>query len=189
MPFNLSDAGQRARVSLGSGKLYLRAYDGTTPGASDDVGYGRGGSIAITRQKAELKLGTPRRLIAQFAIEESVTLSFTGLEWNALNLTRTLGAGVLTPSNATLTSSDVTLEFGGDLAFNTLSARFVHQMPAGGTLTFDLWQCQGSGEMTVNFNDDFHETPFALNALQATVGWGSQVLNERGGLFRLRIQV
>lgn len=189
MAFNLSDAGQKARVSLGTGKLFLKTYDGSAPGTTNDIGYGRGGSFNITRQRAELRLGTPRRLIAQYAIEENVSLSFTGLEWNALNLSRTMGAGVLTPSNATGTSTDVTLEFGGDLAFQTLSARFIHQMPLGGTLTFDLYQCQGQGELAVNFTDDFHETPFQLNALQSTIGWASETLNEKGGLFRLRIQV
>lgn len=187
MAFNLSDAGQKARVSLGTGKLFLKTFDGSTPTATNDVGYGRGGSLNITRQRAELRLGTPRRLIAQYAIEENVSLSFTGLEWNALNLSRTMGAGILTPSAGT--GADVTLEFGGDLAFETLSARFLHQMPLGGTLTFDLYQCQGQGELAVNFTDDFHETPFQLNALQATQGWASETLNEKGGLFRLRIQV
>jgi hypothetical protein len=163
----------------------LKTLDGTTPVAvTNDVGYGRGGSIAITRQKAELLLGTPRRLIAQFAVQEDVTLAFEGVEWSALQMSRTLGAGVLTGTGA-----DVTLEFGGDLAFASLSARFLHNMPAGGTLTFDLWECQGSGEMTVNFSDDFHTTPFSLRALQATIGWAAEVLNTKGGLFRLRIQI
>src|SRR5688572_15291415 len=107
MPFNLSDNGTVARVGLGSGKLLVRTYDGLTPASpTNDIGFGRGGSLAITRQKAELLLGVPRRLIAQFAIQEDVTLNFGSLEWKADNLTASLSAGVVAGSGA-----DVTIDF------------------------------------------------------------------------------
>lgn len=198
MPFNLSSSGNASRVSLGTGTLKLdpwvddatvTAGGGATPAVAD-VGYGRGGSLTITRQRAELLLGTPRRLIAQYAIQEDVTLAFEGVEWNTGQLYNTLGAGV-TGGSAT----DQNMAFGGSLSFANLKSRFIHQMPAGGTVTFDLFKCQGSGEATVNFTDDFHAFPFNLRALQATDGLtfqateGDELIAENGGLFRVRIEI
>ena len=184
MPFNLSAAGNSKRVSFGSGLLRVRAYDSTTPTSADDAGYGRGGSLNVTREKVDLRLGTPRTLVIRYAVQENVTLQFNSVEWSIPNIANTLGAGVQSGS-----ATDKTMLFGGDTMFNEVSVTFIHQMAAGGTVTLDLWRCQGVGEIAVNTTDDIHEIPYNFEALVATSDWTNALVNSKGSLFRMRIQV
>ncbi len=183
MPFNLATSGNTKRVSLGTGVLSLAPFSGVTTDLAE-LGYGRGAQLQVTRQRADLLQGTPRSKVVSYAIQEDVTLTYTSVEWNATTLQRLLGGAAI--SGAT---NDVTMLFGGSMSFQDLMARFVHQMPPGGTVTLDLWRCQGSGELNLNFGDDFHEFPLALQAQIQTTAWGGSTLAENSQLFRLLIQL
>lgn len=185
MAFNLSTKGDTRRVSIGGGLLRMRPWDGTTPTTTDDIGYGKGGQIQATRTKSELKLGVPRNLIVQYAIEEEASLSFTGVEWNPARIQDLLGAGAV----STQGNMDV-LKFGGTMAFEDLSVSFRHEFPKGGGagLTIDMFRAQGNGEFNVTFGDDFQEIPYQFRALSSATEYGGAPIATDGALFRLMVQ-
>lgn len=184
MPKNYSSTGNSKRISLGSGTLRLKAWGGTTPSTSDDVGFSQGSQFTVNRTRTDVKQGVPRTLVVQYAIEEEATLQFTSLEWNAARAEDLLGAGTVAGSG-----SDQHFFFGGTMAYKELQAEYVHQMAAGGTVTLDVWRCQGTGELALNFTDEFHQFPYNLRALAQTTDWGGTSLGEDKTLFRIRIQL
>src|SRR5437764_10691982 len=112
MPFNLSPNGNSRRIGLGTGVLQLRQWDGVTPSASDDVGYGNNSTLVIARTKVDVLQGVPKSLVARFATQETVTQTFAGIEWNSTLLANMLGGGVVTGSG-----NDTTMGFGGSIGF------------------------------------------------------------------------
>jgi hypothetical protein len=176
------------RVSLGTGRLWVVDFgsgNGTTPTSSNDIGLGRGGSLNITRQKQELILGTPKQLILQYAIQEDVTLGFNSVEWRPSAIKKQLGSGVY----STLGGTTDTFLFGGDMKFDSVAVRFVHDMANGGTLFLDLWKAQGEGQISLNFGDDFHEIPYSFKSLSSTAGWGGEDLSLGGSFFRMIVWI
>jgi hypothetical protein len=184
MAFNYSTAGNARRITLGTGVLQMRTFDGITPSSADLVGFSRGAQLSITRQKVEVEQGVPKGLIKQLVVKEDVNFSFTGIEWDLLRVQDGLGTGVLTGSG-----NDVTLGFGGDMALEELALTFIHQTPTGGTITLDIWRAQGTGEIQITFGDEVHEFPYNFKALVQTTSWGGETLNPKATLFRLRAQI
>jgi len=187
MPYNLASGGRTnvKRVGLGSGRLFANVFNSASAATpTTDVGYGRGGQLQVTRQKVELILGVPRTLVAQYAIQEDVTLSFNAVQWDPFVLTYAMGAGVTSGTDAA-----GVYKFGGDMAFAECSVMFTHNLPAGGTVSVDVWKAQGMGELTLSFGDDIHELPYQFKALTAASEWGGATVDAKGSLFRIRIDV
>jgi hypothetical protein len=164
-------------VSIGPGILYLAA-SGTTP--TVDVGAVKGGELTITREKLAVEQGFPAQEIISYAIKETVTLTVQAIEWNFEHLAKALGAGVATATQ---------FDFGGDINFTQAAVRFTHRIPAGATITIDMWRCDGAGDMTTSFaGQDVHEFPYSFNALNATTDWASNALDDDKTLFQMRRQ-
>lgn len=187
MPYNLTANKNAKRVGLGPGLLYINAFGGGTPSisTSNDIGMVNNASFAVTRQKVELLLGIPRNLVVQYVIQEDATLNATGLEWNLGIIKHTLGAGEGTFANAT----DETLKFGGDPTIEEVGVQFIHQLPAGGTVTIDIYKAQGGADFNVTFGDNFHEIPHSYRSLNATTGWINDALGSKEQLFKIRVQI
>jgi hypothetical protein len=188
MPYNLTNNRNSRRVGLGPGLLYLNAWGAGTPSLStaNDIGMVRNASFSLTRQKVELILGIPKQKIVQYVVQEDATLNATGLEWNLRVIKNSLGAGEGTFADG----SDETMKFGGDAAISEHGLQFIHQLPAGGTVTLDMYRVQGGADFNVNFGDDFDEIPHAYSALNASTAWTpADTLGSKEQLFRIRVQI
>ncbi len=188
MPYNLTNNKNAKRVGLGPGLLYVNTFGGGTPSLSvaNDTGMVRSASFNVTRQKIELVLGIPRTKVIQYVVQEDAVLNVTGLEWNCNNLYQAFGAGTGTFANG----ADETIKLGGDAALAQFGLQFVHQLPAGGTVTIDMYNAQGGSDFNVNFGDDFHEIPRSYAALNASTGWTpADTLGSKEQLFRIRVQI
>lgn len=161
------------RVSFGPGVIYIGAA-GSTP--TIDIGAVRGdASVNIERVPLELKQGSPQSLVKKYVIEENITISFTGVEWNYNNLNYALGAGATSQSGA-----QEIFEFGGDLEHATRALRFVHRTPDGGTIDIHAFLVEGSGNLAIALNEtDFHEFPFEFNVLEGTVDFENSALADQ----------
>lgn len=162
MAYNLPSY-NTARVTFGPGILYLGAA-GTTPLV--DVGAVKGDAeLSVKRSTLELKQGSPQTLIKKYAIEESVILKVTGVEWNWNNIAYVLGAGVTAQSGA----AEV-LDFGGDMAFTQRAVRFLHIAPDGSTIDIHLFLAEGAGELAIALKEQsFHEFPLQFQAVESSV--------------------
>ncbi len=166
-----------SNISVGPGLLFL-GTSGNTP--TTDVGAVRGAELSITREKLDIEQGWPAQLIIRYAPRETVTLTVTGIEWHFDNLAKALGAGVATGAGA-----GTSFEFGGNINFTNITAKFQHRLAAGGTIEIDIWTANGSGELTSTFGDDVHEFPYVLTALNSTTNWASAALAENKALFKI----
>jgi len=168
------------RLSFGPGVLYLGAA-GATP--SQDIGAVKTGAVlTITRDKLEVKQGSPAQLIQQWVISESVKLEVHGMEWNLENLKYAIGAGII----KTVTGGK-TLELGGTMSIEECALEFVHQMPAGGTVIVDIWKAQAGGEIAITFGDDPHEFPYVFMGLNATTDWAGNPLESGARLCKITL--
>lgn len=167
------------RITFGPGILYLGA-PGSTP--SVDIGAVKGkAEITIERKKLEVKQGSPQTLVAQYAVEETVSLKVTGIEWNMDNLAYALGAGVTAVSGA-----EETLEFGGDMDVSSRALRYVHKTADGSTIDVHIFKAQGDGKISVSVNEtEVHEFPYQFNALEGTTDFANQTLAAKKKLFKI----
>lgn len=166
-----------SNISVGPGILFLGTA-GNTP--TVDVGAVRDGELAITREKLDITQGWPATLIARYAPAETVQLTVTGIEWHFANLAKALGAGVAVGAGA-----GTQFDFGGDINFQNVSALYQHRLAAGGTIDIKLWTANGSGEITTTFGGDVHEFPYVMTALNTTVDWASNTLDEDKALMQI----
>jgi hypothetical protein len=170
-------------ISLGPAVMYVGAA-GTTP--SLDVGaiHEDGMDFNVTREFLQVFQGSPKQLIKQFVIGETVELNVKTLEWNLLNLPIALGAGVTTS-----TGSRDEFSFGGDPDTDEIAVRIEHTLPTGQTVSLFVWRAQPIGEWTMNLKqDELHQFPFGFRALQTTVAWDGSDLPVGQQYFRLRRQ-
>lgn len=171
--------GDTKRITFGPGVLYIADAHTTPDTATDDVGYARGATLAITRQKLDVFQGSPRSLVETYAVQEDVTLNFVGLEWNPTNLVRALGSGVAT------TGTTDKLEFGGEVTFSGNSLHFRHITPTGSTVDIYIWKGQGQGEFNINFGDDMQEFAYNFRAIESTTAWDNSPLGTDKRLLRI----
>jgi len=167
------------RFSFGPGVLYMGA-----PGATPliEVGAVKGnGELSVERKKLEIKQGSPQVKVAAYAVEESVAIKVTGIEWNFDNLAYALGAGVTSVSGTV-----ETVDFGGDITVSNRALRYVHRMPDGSTIDLHIFKTQGSGKIAVTFNEtDTHEFPYEFQALEGTTDFTNQALATNKKLFKI----
>jgi len=160
--------------------LYIGSA-GQTP--TIDIGAVKtGATLTFTRDKLEVKQGSPEKLIKQWVVTETVKLDVVGHEWNLENLRYAIGCGIIQTSG-----NEKTMDFGGDMEVTEASLKFVHQMPAGGTVEIDIWRAQSAGELSIEFGNDPHEFPYSFVALDADTAWDGTTLDERGRLCRIRL--
>ena len=184
MAYNVSPSGDKKRLSFGPGNLFVNGSAITpdqTALTGDDIGFCRGSSINITRQKLDVFQGSPRSLIETYAIQEDVTVNFTGLEWDPQKLVLALGSG----DTADSTGSKDVLAFGGEITFTEVSLLFRHITPTGGTLEARVWKAQGLGEFPINFGDDLQEFAYNFRALESLKDWSLASLAANRRLVRL----
>jgi hypothetical protein len=171
-------SGEKKRLTFGPGILKVGvAY--ATP--TTDVGYCRGATLTITRQKLDVFQGSPRSLIETYAVQEDVTLNFTGLEWNPANLIQALGSGVATGTAPAME----TLEFGGEVTFSEVALLFSHITPTGGTVDIKIWRAQGQGEFNINFGDDMQEFQYNFRAIESLTSWENASLGTNKRLLKV----
>ena len=166
MPLNIP-AGEVERVSFGLGVLKIGS-PGTTP--TTDVGYARGATLTVTRQKLDLFQGVPRTLIRTFANQEDVSLQFTGLQWSLARLKDLLGSGTFAAG------PPEQLDFGGKIDFSEVGVFFQHRTPTQGTVDIYIWKAQGQGELNLSFGDDFQEFNYQFRALPGTTDFAGQAI-------------
>lgn len=167
MALNVSSAGDKKRITFGPGVLKLgkTQTDGTTPSLAD-VGYARGGSLQLTRQKLDVFQGSPRALIETYAVQEDVILNFTSIQWDPAKFVFAMGSGVTSTSGA-----KEIFQFGGEVFFNEVGLQFIHRTPTNGTVEIKIWKAQGQGEFNINFADDVQEFAYNFRALEALTDW------------------
>lgn len=168
-----------SRFSFGPGVLYIGA-PGSTP--TVEVGAVKGDAeFSVERERLEIYQGSPQSKIAQYAIREDIMLKVTGIEWNLDNLAYALGAGATSVNGA-----EEILEFGGDIEMNNRALRYVHRTPDGGTIDLHIFKAEGSGQVTVAFNEtDTHEFPYEFQALEATTDFEGSALAEEKKKFKI----
>jgi len=169
-----------SRFSFGPGVLYMGA-PGSTPLV--EVGAIKGNAeLSVERKTLDVKQGSPQTLIQQYAIEESVGVKITGIEWNLDNLAYVLGAGLTTG----IGSYQEKFEFGGAMTVNNRALRFVHRMPDGSTIDIHVFKAQGAGKITIPFNEtDTHEFPYEFKALEGTTDFEGSALAANKKLFKI----
>ena len=171
---------ETAKFSFGPGVLYIGA-PGTTPLV--EVGALRGkAELTIERTKLEVLQGSPQTLIEQYVTKEDITLKVTGIEWDMDNLAYALGAGVTTGIGGVTE----TLEFGGNMAMTNRALRYLHRTPDGSTIDIQLFKMQGSGKLTVGFNEaDMHEFPYEFRSLEGTTDFQGAALAANKKLIKI----
>lgn len=167
------------RFTFGPGILYMGA-PGATP--SIDIGAVKGdASLDIERTLLEVKQGTPHSTVAQYAVEESIVLKVTGIEWNLNNLAYCMGAGITSVSGA-----NEVLEFGGDMGMNNRALRYVHIAPDGSTIDMHIFKAQGNGKLNISMKEkDFHEFAFEFEALEGSVDFTNAALASNKKKFKI----
>jgi hypothetical protein len=167
------------RLSLGPGILYL-GTPGTTP--TVDVGATKGDmEIIIERKTVDVYQGSPKTKVATYVNEENVSIKLNGLEWNVNNLAAVLGAGITSQSGA-----QEIMDFGGDNAMSNTAVRYVHIMPDGSTIEFQMFKGEGVGKINIAAKEsDMHEFPYEFSALEATVDFGNVAVAAKKKKFRL----
>lgn len=170
-------------LSFGPGVVYIGAT-GTTP--TTDVGaVDVGMALAHAVELLDVQQGNPRELIESFRTVETVTFTFTGLEWKVANLDKFLGGGEV---------SGDTFKYGGSLRSTHLSLKLVHQMPpasghtVGSTVIIDVWDSRSAGDLTMTFGMDLHNFPVSVAALNKTTDWGGVTLSAGQQYYKLQIQ-
>jgi hypothetical protein len=167
------------RLSFGPGILYMGA-PGTTP--TVDVGAVTGDTdVTIERKKIQVKAGSPQSLVAEYAIEEDISIKMKGMEWKLDNMAYVLGAGVTSVSGA-----QEILEFGGDMAFTNRALRFVHIAADGSTIDLHIFKAEGSGKLTINMKEkDMHEVGIEFVSLEGTVDFTNGALASNKKKFKI----
>lgn len=170
-------------LSFGPGVVYIGA-EGTTP--TTDVGaVDVGMALAHSVELLDVQQGNPRELIESFRAAETVTFTFTGLEWNVANLDEFLGGGEV---------SGDTFQYGGTLRTTHLSLKLVHSMPpatgktVGSTVIIEIWDARSAGDLTLTFGMDLHNFPVTVSAIQAATDWGGTALSAGQKYYKLQIQ-
>ncbi len=177
MALNLSQSGEKKRISFGAGTMKVGA-GGVTP--STDIGYVSSAQLNVTRQKIEVFQGFPRTLIVQYVNQEDVTITVTGIEWSLTNIQRVFAAGTITGNK---------LGFGGDVNLSTVSLELTHQMPAGGTAVIRAWSAQGQGEVQLSLGDTVHEFPQAFRVLDSATDWAGNSLGSDQRLIQIQLDI
>jgi hypothetical protein len=176
MAFNLSTIDED-RITFGPGVIYLGAA-GTTP--TTDIGAVEAAmTLTFKRTMMDLYQGSPKSLVKRVATQEDLTVEFTGLEVDLQNLQYALGAGEYTAGPPQV------LELGGDMEFDDLAMRFIHQTAAGGTVTVDIWAVNGSGEAAMQFGDEWFKFPASFNAMESSTDWAGATLADKKKLFKI----
>ena len=187
MPYNLPQF-TTTRMSIGPAVLYI-GPSGATP--TVDVGaVESGATLTTTRTKEDIFQGFPKTLVAQFATQETAVLKLSGIEWNVNNLMYALGAGV----TSSATNTEV-LDFGGQITFQNVALKLVHQTPYGWTINVSIWQAQGDGAVEFNFGDTHHKMPYTFNAMvpwdntsRSCKDWAGAALAVGYQLFKVEVQ-
>lgn len=175
MPYSLPEYNVN-RISIGPCVIYLGEYgtSGNTP--TVDVGaVEAGATLSTTRDKEEVFQGFPKTLIAQFATSESASLKLTSIEWNFNNLLYAIGAGLTSG-----TSDTEIFDFGGQLTFQDVAIKLMHQTPYGHTLYAYIWKAQGDGAISLGFTDTHHTFEYTFNAIIPFDACTKQVLDWNG---------
>ena len=177
MSYNLPTVTEN-KLSFGPGIVYL-GVAGATP--TTEVGAVEAAmTLTFKRVPMDLYQGGPKTLVKRVCVQEDVEVNFTGLELSLQNLQWALGAGELT--------SDTLLEGGGDMDFDDLALKFVHQMVSGGTVTVSLWRVNGAGEADMNFGEEWIKFPMKFIAQNATTDWASQTLAAKKQLYKIQYE-
>jgi hypothetical protein len=172
-PYNVPNV-TTANFSFGPGILKLGPA-GATP--TLDVGaVDQGASLEVRSTTLDLRQGNPSMLIKRYLQVSDVAFSVTGLEWNFDNLSKAIGSGVTTSTQ---------FDFGGDPNVTEYALQFDHRMPTGSTQTLRIWTVVGSGEITINFSDDFHTFPMAYSAVRSSTTWGGATIDDNNQYFRI----
>jgi hypothetical protein len=87
-----------------------------------------------------------------------------------------------------------TLSFGGEISFQEVAIKLVHQTPKGMTITVKIWKAQGSGAVEMNFGNDPHAFPMEFSGmvpfdpcLKQIVDWEGNLLVPGKQLFEVTI--
>lgn len=164
--------------SVGGGIVYL-GPSGATP--TIDIGVVRSNStLTINRAKERVVNGNPLRLSDAVTVEETATFAFTGVEWNLSNLSRVLGAGITSHTNAV-----ETLSFGGESTFDKYAFLFRHVTKAGHTINVKLWKVSGDGGLETRLTEGLHEFSYSFEALHVETDWAGDALGEGRRLFEI----
>jgi len=166
------------RLSFGPGVIYIGPA-GQTP--TTDVGaVATGAVLTLGRTVLEVRQGSPAQVVKKFMQQEDVTFTFSGLEWNLLNLAQALGVGATSS-----TAAEDTFAMGGDIEINDVAVRFVHQLPSGGTVEVLLWNASQNAEQAITFGDDLHQFPFSMQANYAATDWAGNALPQGQNLVKI----
>lgn len=177
MPYNIPSY-DTDLFSFGPGILYIGPIAATP---TIDVGAVRSGAeLVVTRERLDVMQGSPRTIVKSYAVQETAQLTVNGIEWNLSRLADALGAGV-----TSISASEETLEFGGDMSISQKAVKFVHRTPAGQTIEVYFWIAEGIGELSVTFGDEIHEFPYVFSARRSATDWNSAALTETKQLFKI----
>lgn len=170
-------------ITLGQCLVYMQKYTapsalGVTP--SIDVGAVDEVKATINRELLDLKQGTPRLLIQQWAVEEVGSLELKGWEWNIENMYKVLAAG-----STNISSETETYDFGGDYLVQPVQIRLFHRTPTGATIFLDFWRASGDGSIEFQFNPtDFNKFDYKFNLWRGLSNWVAGSLAVGTRLFR-----
>ncbi|MDR1205688.1 MAG: hypothetical protein LBL26_09460 [Peptococcaceae bacterium] len=148
----------RDEVILGSGHVYLTAYSGSLPPATDDVtievaansvGRIQGGASLEYAPTEYQVVDDDNEIVKRFITKEDVTFKSGVLTWDLENLAK-LGAGNYTDND---TTGVRTLTIGGAKALTSYLLRFVHDKDDGHKLRVTMAATAGSG-FTLTFAKD-----------------------------------
>jgi len=170
---------QHKRYSFGPGVVYIGPV-GSTP--TVEIGSVKGDSeLNIERSRLEVLQGSPQTRIKSYAVEEKVSIKFTGIEWNLDNLAYALGAG-----ETSLNGAEEVFEFGGDVDTSERALRFVHIQPDGSTIDIHLFKAEGNGTINVALKEtDIHEFPYEFFALEASTDFTGAALADKKKKFKI----
>ena len=167
-------------ISIGPGIVYIGPV-GATPTVDVGAISEDGMEFTVSREYLEVHQGSPKVLIKQFVMGETVQLKCNTIEWNLFNLAHALGAGVTAS-----TAAKDTFDFGASPDTAEVAVHIQHSLPSGHTISLYMWRAQPSGEWNnVMKQDTLHNFPFSLKALQASTEWDGSALAVGKQLFRI----
>lgn len=173
MAYNIDSTGDTNNVSFGPAIVYI-GPSGATPTAS--VGYvGEDAiTIEIASTKRDISQGNPKTIEFSFATEQSVKVSWQGIEWDQNLIQYAIGAG---NTYADIALSLQTWSFGGDPIVETVAIKVQHYMAkAGDTLTINVWKARADGNVSLGFSAEEHKFANAYAAMRSATNWGGAVL-------------
>lgn len=169
-------------LSFGPGVVRVGAA-GSTPATQVGAISEDGVALEFNGTKRQIRQGNPLMPVYDFIIDQSMVISFTGIEWDLDRLAEAMGSGVTASG-----SGEDYLYFGGEPVMTLQAVQVEHVMAVPGhTLFIEMWQgAANDPSKSIAMGVNEHSFPMSWSAQRVTTDWAGNALAAGRNLGRVR---